>query len=234
MQTLLAAWRLSIGRGNKVTRVDWNAIDCLLRRARRRMQDLGGLLASASLSVLVAGAASAAACGKSAQAVPPGPTTLPNSCNLGPASLPEFGPQCRQELFSPSCPAARARDARGVLAISSCSFSRNEGSCSPLPSVCTTSNEVLWRFFLGHDVKPGNICVGEVVLDARQTPDGGAVISWRAVEFEGRAAGGCAEIGDWQTGARELKGPCCEERVDVVMPISGITFRLVIRTDWTN
>lgn len=183
------------------------------------------LIAAGTVVVILGGVG----CGNTTGPTPPsGP---PTGCGLGPISVITTGPEpCL--TVAPRCPARRPSTAQTLVWVGTCSFRGQEVGCEPiqLPGCPRDSKIVALRLAnLNRDDSRPCPAGGEMHIDARATPDGGARLLWDAREFDPVT---CDRIGPEMEGEAVLEGPCCSRTIDVYFPVGDFTARTVIRTDW--
>jgi hypothetical protein len=118
--------------------------------------------------------------------------------------------------------------------VSTCSF-RTDAASTPIPiPTCPFINQGLVEFRLADPNKPGSVCTAEV--HARIEPGGPnqTHILWDAQELENEPTGGCRNVGPEYVGDSTVDGPCCERIVDISLPLAKQSFRMLVRTDWTD
>lgn len=169
-----------------------------------------------------------AGCGTSPLAAPTDPRS---GCGLGPVPIVTMGPEpCT--TVAPQCPNPRPQNARTLIWVGTCPFEGRDGSCQPvqLPG-CPVDFKIV-AMSLAHpnpNIPRPCILAGDVHLDVRATPEGGATILWDALELDPAT---CKIVGPELSGEATLAGPCCSKGIDIYFPVGDFTFRMLIRTDW--
>lgn len=160
---------------------------------------------------------------------PPGTT----ACGLGPMSIPTNTPApCS---IVPACPRVPPAAAKTLIAVSTCSFGADTGSCNPVPAPhCPFVNEGALRFSLYDPARPGSICVADVHVRIEAGIQNQTRVLWDAQELDTAPNGGCHPVGPEFEGESTIDGPCCQRIVDIPLPLAGRTFRMVVQTDWTG
>jgi len=150
---------------------------------------------------------------------------------VGPVPIVTTGPEpCT--TVAPQCPNPRPQNARTVIWVGTCAFEGQDGSCQPvqLPG-CPVDFKIV-AMSLAHpnpNIRRPCIITGDVHLDVRATPEGGATILWEALEFDPTT---CRIVGPELRGEATLAGPCCSKIIDIYFPVGDFTFRMLTRTDW--
>lgn len=170
------------------------------------------------------------ACSSDSPVAPPGPGAT--NCGLGPISAPNNAP--RPCPIASGCPRMPPTTARTVVLVSACAFGEDAASCTPIPTPMCPVDQVAIHSLLYDPNKPGSICTADINVRIQPGESNQTRILWDAQELQDAPGGGCRNVGPEYEGESTVNGPCCQQTVDIWLPIMKRTFRMAVQTDWTE
>lgn len=124
--------------------------------------------------------------------------------------------------------------ARTLVLVSACAFGDDAASCTPIPTPMCPVDRVAISFLLYDPNKPGSICTADINVRIEPGESNQTRILWDAQELEDTPGGGCRNVGPENEGESAVNGPCCQQKVDIRLPIAKRTFLMIVQTDWTE